>query len=160
MRSGTTRASSHVSVCKAAHSQPGQQPVRSWDFTVYSNKCVSMTPAVPLGWQAWSPSGWHCQEQGCCRLLHGDIDPVSSGEEQILREKWEITSQRCGVTSGATQSSDTKALLVWQTFFFMQLPRSLSCDFFSSCAGGRCLWVDFELEGLAALVQNPCCKQG
>ena len=54
-----------------------------------------------------------------------------------------------------------------QTPFLYRRPSS-SCShqevsaviFFSTCAGGRCLSGDFEPKGLAAPVQNACCKQG
>lgn len=121
-----------------------KQLVRSWGFIMYSSKYVSMTSAVPLGWQAWSPSGWHCQEQtgllqaapwghGFCELRGAAIPQGNMGNHhsKVQHDLW------------CHWARETKARLVWQTFFFMQLPRSLRCDFFfpAVLVADACGWI-------------------
>lgn len=78
-----------------------------------------MLQAVPWGHQS-------------CDLREGAVPQGNTGNHH----------SRCGVTSGPTRSSETKPPLVWQTFFFIQLPRSISCDFFPAVlVADACGWI-------------------
>lgn len=102
-------ASTCISAAQQTHSLD-KRPVRSWDFCAISKyvclhhsnllSCLGERHHGTLG----HPSGTVRGGEGCCRLLQGYGDAVTAGEEQVLREEWEIITERDCVSSAVSRA--------------------------------------------------------